>query len=88
MFYLEQLPDELLPIENNPRPAAEFDGLCVACIYFHKGLNRLQKLDFAFLVRRIFACIETTCDGAATCTHCRRLRKTIMRYYVNQSTLD
>ena len=49
-------------------PEYEVDDTCIACIYYHKRLNRLQKFDLADLVRRLLACIGGTCHRDETCT--------------------
>ena len=68
-------------------PEVEVDDTCIACIYYHKRLNRLQKFDLAALVRRLLACIGCTCHGDETCVHCRKLNKVIWKYYINQDPL-
>ena len=68
-------------------PSQETDKTCVACVYYHKGLNRLQTFDFADLVRRSLACIHSTCHGDETCAHCRKLIKVIWKCYINQDAL-
>ena len=68
-------------------PEDEVDDTCIACIYYHKRLNRLQKFDLADLVRRLLACIGSTCHGDETCVHCRKLTKVIWKYYINQDPL-
>ena len=60
------------------------DPCCIACIYQHKRLSRLQKYDLADLVRRLLACIGSTCHGDETCVYCRKLTKVIWKYHINQ----
>ena len=72
-------------------PEDEVDGTCICCIigciYYHKRLNCLQKFDLADLVRRLQACIGSTCHGDETYVHCRKLTKVIWKYYINQNPL-
>ena len=68
-------------------PEDEVDDTCIACIYYHKRLNRLQKFDLADLVRRLLACVGSTCHGDETCVHFRKLTKVIWKYYINQDPL-
>ena len=56
-------------------PEQERDAYYIAYIYHHKGLNRLQKFDFADLLRRVLAFIGSTCHGDEACVHCRKLTK-------------
>ena len=59
----------------------------IVLIIIKPGLNRLQKSDFADLIRRLLACIGNRCHGDDACAHCRKLTKLIWKYYINQAPL-
>ena len=74
----------LAELHRKPHPEDEVDGTCIAFIYYHKRLNRLQKFDLTDLVRRLLACIGSTCHGDETCVHCRKLTKVIWKHYTTK----